>query len=419
MKKIALLFPGQGSQFVGMGKDMYNNFQKGREIFEEANETLGFDLKKLCFEGPIDELTKTINAQPAILTVSYLCYQKFLEMFDIEPSFLAGHSLGEYSALLCSGVLSFSDSLKIVRKRGEFMQEASKEGVGSMLAIRGLDKKVIEEVCKDVSDENEIVVVSNYNSPLQTVISGHVGAIGKAYKKFESMNGELIELKVSAPFHSPLMKDASKKLRNELMKYKYNELKYPVISNVDGSPYENRIKIISTLTQQLTEPVKWTDSMRYLENQQVDITVELGPQNTLKSLMKANSNKIKSYSLNNKEDITSLKEKIGVTSDSSKKHLKLITRCLAMAVCTRNRNWNNDQYNEGVIKPYNKIQKMQQKIDSDNNIPTVEEMRAAMNLLKTIFDTKKVPIEEQSYRFNKILDETGTREIFKEFIIDI
>lgn len=414
MNKIALLFPGQGAQFAGMGRDICNDFKKGREIFKEANDILGFDLKKICFEGSIDELTKTINAQPAILTVSYIAYQLFSEMFDVEPSFLAGHSLGEYSALLCSGALSFSDSLNIVRKRGEFMQEAAKEGVGSMVAIRNLDKKIIEDVCNDLSNEDEVLVISNYNAPLQTVISGHKGVVEKAYEKLKNMNGEVTKLNVSAPFHSPLMNDASKKLRNELMKYKYNELKYPVISNIDGKPYENSRKIISNLTHQLIEPVKWTDSMKYIENQKIDITVELGPKYILKNLMKENSDKIKSYSLNNNEDIKILKEEIRGTGDDPKKNSNLIARCLGMAVCTKNANWDNDEYNEGVIKPY---QKIQQKLGDGNSIPTIEEMRESLELLKIIFTTKKVPVEEQEERFNQILDETDTREIFKDLII--
>ncbi|WP_297418105.1 ACP S-malonyltransferase [Clostridium sp.] len=416
MKKVALLFPGQGSQFLGMGKEMYDDFEEAYEIFEEANDILGFDLKKLCFEGPIEELSQTNKAQPAILTVSYILYKLFLDRFDIEPSFLLGHSLGEYSALLCSGALSFNDCLNMVKKRGEFMQQASEENNGSMVAVRNLDKKLIEEVCNELSNnDNEIVVISNYNAPMQTVISGNTKTVEKAYEKLANMNAELIKLNVSGAFHSPLMNSASKKLRNELMKYKYNDFNHTVISNVTGRPYENSRKIISNLTKQIIEPVNWVESIKYLEQQQVDIAIELWPKHVLKNLMKLNSNKIKAYSLNNREDMEILKEEIEVKSKEEKNTPNLLGRCLAMAVCTKNRNFDNDEYNEGVIKPY---QKIQQKLETDDKL-TMDDMKEGLELLKLIFTTKKVPVEEQRERFFQIINEAHVMDAFESFVKEI
>ncbi|NFF81600.1 ACP S-malonyltransferase [Clostridium botulinum] len=414
MNKVALLFPGQGSQYVGMGKELYDKFDKAKEIFNTANEVLGFDLKKLCFEGDSEELTKTENTQPALLTVSYAAFNAFKEIFELEPEFLAGHSLGEYSALLCSEVINFSDALQIVRKRGEFMREAAEDGLGCMFAVRDLNKKFIEQICNDISNNDEVVVVSNYNSPSQTIISGHKSAAEKAVRKLEDMSIQTTKLNVSAAFHSPLMQGVSKKLRNELMKYRYNDFKYPVISNVYAKPYENSKTIITTLTEQLIKPVKWADTIKYLESKDINIAIEIGSKNVLRNLVTSNSNKMAAYSIDNKEDIRLLEDDLKGRNNITKSNLNVVTRCLAIAVCTRNRNWNNEEYTKGVIEPYKKLQIMQEKIDDTGKMLSVEEMKESLELLKTIFKTKKVSKEEQEARFEQIFSETGTKNIFAD-----
>ncbi|GAE86716.1 ACP S-malonyltransferase [Acetivibrio straminisolvens] len=246
MKKIALLFPGQGSQYVGMGKKLYENYSAAREVFDEANEVLGFDLKELCFNGDINELTKTENTQPVILTASVAAFRVYMEKYGVKPAFLAGHSLGEFAALTCAGAISFKDAVRIVRNRGRYMQEAVPQGIGAMAAVSGVDKPVIEETCIKVSDENHLVVVSNHNSKDQIVISGHTSAVNTASEILKKHGARIVPLKVSAPFHSPLMQPAADRLREELKLYSYNEPKWQVISNTTHCRIKGRKRLLTT-----------------------------------------------------------------------------------------------------------------------------------------------------------------------------
>ncbi len=418
MTKLALLFPGQGSQYVKMGKTLYEQSDLARQTFDEADEVLKFELKKLCFEGDIQELTLTRNAQPAILTASVAAYRVFMDQFKTSPVCAAGHSLGEYSALVCSGAVRFSDALRIVRQRGVFMQEAADAlGTGAMAAIVGLDKKLIEEECGKISTVSQIVVVSNYNAPTQTVISGNKEAVEKAGSRLGEMGGTVTFLKVSAPFHSPLMKPAADRLKEELSKYEYGSFNYPVISNVTSLPYESEREIIENLTVQLVAPVQWVASMQYLEKTGVDTAVEIGPQTVLRNLMKKNAQSIKTYSFDKSEDVEALSKSMKEQSTDSIKAEgpTVVTRCMAVAVCTRNTNWDNEEYRTGVIEPYKKMQQMQEEIESSGKRPTVEQMKEALSILGLIFRTKKTPVEEQIERFNQIFDETGTRQLFPDF----
>lgn len=417
MSKLALLFPGQGSQYVKMGKTLYEQFDSSRQIFDEADEVLGFGLKKLCFEGDLDELTKTQNAQPAILTASIAAYKAYMEQVGIIPVCAGGHSLGEYSALVSSGAIQFSDALKIVRQRGIFMQEAAVLGTGAMAAIGGLEKEVIEAECKKISTEQEVVVVSNYNSPNQTVISGHGEAVNKVKEIFTELGGTVTMLKVSAPFHSPLMKPAADKLRVELEKYTFSDFKFPVISNVTALPYESKQKIVDNLTAQIVAPVQWTESMQYVQKAGVEIAVELGPHNVLRNLMKRNAPSIKAYSYDKSEDTEALLKMLKEQKGSNEVHSgpTVVTRCMAVAVCTRNRNWDNDEYQKGVVEPYKKVQQMQEEIEKSGNQPTMEQMTEALEMLRTMFKTKRTPVDEQIERFKQIFEETGTKQLFSNF----
>lgn len=416
MKKLALLFPGQGSQFVGMGKNLHDGFAAAKQVFEEANDCLGFDLKKLCFEGDMEELTKTENTQPAILTVSVAAFKAYMEEIAVEPLFLAGHSLGEISALTCSGAMGFKDAVRAVRQRGRHMQEAVAVGAGAMAAVSGADIKTIEVECEKLSTAENTVVISNFNSPDQIVISGHKNAVESVGNTLKESGAKVTFLKVSAPFHSPLMQPAADNFREELLKYEYGPMVYPVLSNVTGFPYEGPQKIVDNLTMQIVKPVQWMNSMKYLENRGIELVVEIGMKTVLRNMMKKISSAVEAYSYDNEKDVEKLKELYAPGSMlSGKDKLKLMTRCMAIAVCTRNTNWDNDEYNKGVVEPYRKVQALVEELEKNGKEPTKEQMEEALDMLRSVFITKRTPVDEQIERFNQVFRETGTKALFPDF----
>lgn len=418
MAKIAFLFPGQGSHYIGMGRTLYESFAEVRETFEEANQVLGFDLKKLCFEGNMDELTKTENTQPAILTVSVAAYRVYMKEIGVKPDFMAGHSLGEISALCSAGALDFTDALRIVRQRGIFMQEAVTPGVGGMVAINGASPSIVMEVCQMVSTEAEFVVVSNYNSPNQIVISGHQKALREAGEELKTAGATVIPLRVSAPFHSPLMKPAADRLKLELDKYTFSQLKYEVISNVTAEPYPAQDSIRDYLTKQLVHTVRWLDSMEYLISQGVELTVELGPQTVLRNLMKKIAPQIKSYAYDDGADSRALKTELAVVEQQPKlikNGMDVIIKCIAEAVCTKNNNHDEQEYQKGVVEPYQQITRMKDEIEKANREPTAAEVSSAFEMLKRVFNTKKVPDSEQVARFNDLFETTRIKGFFNDF----
>ena len=288
MAKIAFVFPGQGSQKVGMGKDLIENYEEAKILFEKANTTLkeeGVDISKLCFIGPEEELKNTINAQPAILTVSVILF-KLLQKFDIMPDVVAGHSLGEYSALVASSSIKFEDAVKLARKRGEYMQSATPIGTGSMLAIIGLKEDEISKLCKEISNLG-IVEIANYNSPIQIVVSGEIKPIEKlSILAKEKGARKVIPLKVSAPFHSSLMKLAKVNLAKYLERVDIQNLQIPVICNVDADYVRNKEEVRSALIEQMTHPVRWVDTINKMNSEGINHFVEVGPGKVLGGLIK-------------------------------------------------------------------------------------------------------------------------------------
>ncbi|WCT58027.1 ACP S-malonyltransferase [Paenibacillus kyungheensis] len=411
MRKLALVFPGQGSQYIGMGKTLYEQYPIAKETFQEANKALGFDLTSLCFEGSPEQLQQTEFTQPAILTHSVAAYRVFMHEVGIRPHFIAGHSLGEFSALTCSGAISFADAVKIVNKRGQFMQESASLGTGGMSAISRVSAIDVERVCREISTEQELVTVSNYNSSTQTVIAGHIGAIEKAERKLTEIGADFIRLKVSAPFHCPLMKQASFQLEQELLQTPYSEIHVPVVANYNALPYPGVNRIVQALTMQMVEPIQWNATMQFLKNQDVNIVVELGPGTVLRNLMKKSFSSIHSFSYDREVDQTDLKE---LLSSDQLEYPCLVSRCLAIAVCTRNSNWDQEEYEEGVIKPYRQIQTMLAEIEAAAVEPTLEQKRAALNMLKLVFATKRTPLEEQQMRFSQLFEETNTGDMFAD-----
>ncbi|MDY6844168.1 MAG: ACP S-malonyltransferase, partial [Thermodesulfobacteriota bacterium] len=286
MSQLAFLFPGQGSQYVGMGKVFYENFKVAREVFEEAADSIEIDVKTLCFEGPEESLKLTENTQPTILTVSVAIQRAFYSETGLLPKMGAGHSLGEYSALVAADGLDFSDAVRVVKLRGKYMQEAVPPGVGGMVAVLGGDKKTVEDACISASN-GEVVSPANFNAPGQIVISGHLSAIERALEILKEKEiTKVVPLPVSAPFHSSLMKEAAQKLERELEKIRFRDLKFPIVTNVEAKIVHDAEHTRSSLVSQMSSPVKWDDSIEVMIEEGIQEMLELGPGKVLTGLMK-------------------------------------------------------------------------------------------------------------------------------------
>lgn len=287
MSKIAFVFPGQGSQTVGMCKDLYDNYTCSRKVFEAADEALGFSISDMCFNGPEDQLRLTFNTQPAILTASVACAEVLKEN-GLSCEVAAGHSLGEYSALVLAGALDFADAVRIVRKRGQFMQEAVPVGEGSMAAVLGLESDKIVDICRTVEAEcGEAVQAVNFNCPGQVVIAGAVGAVDKALAALKEAGAKrAVLLPVSAPFHSTLMQPASKRLAEVFETVAFHDAKIPVVANVTATEVIKGEEIKESLIRQAAMPVLWETSVNHMIAGGVDTFVEVGPGKVLTGFTK-------------------------------------------------------------------------------------------------------------------------------------
>jgi [acyl-carrier-protein] S-malonyltransferase len=269
-----------------MGKDLADNFPVARQIFEEANDALGFDLAALCYNGPEEDLKLTANTQPAILTTSVAALRALETETGLVPAFAAGHSLGEYSALVCAGSLSFPDAVRTVRKRGKFMQEAVPVGTGSMAAILGLALEVLDEVCRDAA-QGQVVAPANYNSDGQVVIAGHTEAVARAVVLAQEKGAKrVLPLPVSAPFHCSLMIPAGERLAGVLADISVNELSLPVVTNVEAAPNQDAARVRDLLVRQVSAPVRWQETIACMLGLGVDRYIEIGPGKVLAGLVK-------------------------------------------------------------------------------------------------------------------------------------
>ncbi|MBS1792636.1 MAG: ACP S-malonyltransferase [Acidobacteria bacterium] len=308
---VAFIFPGQGSQAVGMGWDLFENFAVAREVFEEADDALGFSLSRMCFDGTSEELALTANTQPAILTTSVAAFRAMKAEGFRMPDFVAGHSLGEYSALVAAGALSFADAVRTVRLRGTFMQEAVPVGVGAMAAILGLPLETVEIACADAA-EGEVCSPANINSPAQIVIAGNAEAVDRAIDLLKERGAKrAIKLNVSAPFHCDLMFPAQERLAEVLEKVDFANLRFPLIENVTAEANAGGERARAALIEQVSSPVRWAQSIETLLAKDVETFVEVGAGKVLSGLVRQISRDVRCLNVENTDSLRKSFESLG------------------------------------------------------------------------------------------------------------
>jgi [acyl-carrier-protein] S-malonyltransferase len=310
MGKIAFVFPGQGAQKVGMAKDVYDALPQAAELFKTADEVLGFSISELAFEGPEEQLKQTANTQPALLTASIALFEA-LKSKNITPDYVAGHSLGEYSALVAANALDFDQAVAIVRARGQYMEQAVPSGQGAMAAVLGAEREPLAALCAEISATGHVVELANVNCPGQIVVSGSVEGVNAVAARVKEIGGKrAIMLEVSGPFHSSLMKSAADQLSDRLQTISFRDATVPVVANVTAKTVTQGSDIQALLVEQVYSPVLWEDSVRFLIHEGVDTFIEIGPGNVLTGLIKKIDKNVRLINISSLESIEALQVEV-------------------------------------------------------------------------------------------------------------
>lgn len=402
--KLAFMFPGVGSQYCGMGKQLYSDFKVVRDVFEEAGDTLGIDFKDLCFN--IDEenrlrLNTLEFSKPALLCLSVAGYRAFLERSGIIPNYCIGYSLGEYSALCCAGAISFADALEIVHQRAKIVKEVSDKINGTMAWVVNIKNDVVENICKNAREKGEVIYISAYDNEEKVSVSGTYDSVKMIAKDVENAGGMVIPIKMSGPYHSVIMNEAAVKLKDVLLKYSFKTPQIEVIANNNALPYEGeKSGIVGSLVSQIVQPVRWRDTILYLLQHGVSTAIEIGPKTVLKYILEMNTKKISCYSIDEIKNLEVLKNKIIV---NEQEYQPIIGRCLASAVSTPNYNKNEVDYYEKVVKPYRQIEKIYKKCYSQKITLSNTEFKEILDIFLGMMYAKKLNDEEIQHQINKVL----------------
>jgi len=405
MKKTAIILPGQSSQYSKMGKTLYENYETVHKIYDEASACLGYDLFKLIDSGNMAEMMKAPKLQPAILVTTYSYYKLFKEVFDIEPDYIAGHSLGEITALACADMIDFADAVKIAQMRGQFMQEIADEiGEGLMAAVSDMDVAEIEKLCAQYQEKGTPVYLANLNSYNQYVVSGLKKDMIPFIDDVKKCGGKAITLRVNIPFHCPYMKNAADKFAEELKKYTFRKGTSKIIANVTARPYADDENIPELLSKQIVSSVKWIDSMNYLADNDVDVIIEMGPGRVLNKMTQSISDKYFVTSLDDPKD-----DQFSFDLFKSKKLFNrnyLIERMLGVAVSEKNNNSDVKAYEEGVVKRYAQIRSLSDELEATGRNATAEDVGKCAGLLRDILTCKQVKEDVIAARFDQLTKET-------------
>ncbi|WP_434749485.1 ACP S-malonyltransferase [Paenibacillus amylolyticus] len=417
MLKVALLFPGQGSQYAGMARDLIHAFPLAREAFEEASESVGFDVGKLCSEQDMSTLTRTEFAQPAILTMSVATFRVLEQETKLIPNCMAGHSLGEYSALSCSGALSLGDAVKLVHKRGQFMADCALRSEGAMMAIIDCAPETVYEVCNEINARHGVVVTSNLNSSKETIISGIKSAVIKAGNDLEQKGAKTVLLKVGGAFHSPLMHEASEFLANYIEEnIRFSPMKYPVFSNVTAA-FHDPVQLKSSLINQVINPIRWFETIQVMREEGITHTVEVGPKQTLTKLIQSDFPDMTRFSTENVNKIHKIIDVWGrgETSRQIMTPTQFINKCLLFAVSTKNRNEKYALVEKEVADLYRELRHIQDEVLLNDD--SEHALIRAHQCIKSILKHKNTSSEEYKSRINELSAQLVAKNLIEEEMV--
>ncbi|MEW4327510.1 ACP S-malonyltransferase [Rossellomorea marisflavi] len=415
MKKVVFLMPGQGAQFAGMGKEICDMYPEVEYVYDLADKVLGTDIKRMCFEGDIDELTRTENTQIAVFLSSVAAFKALDGRYNLEPLCFAGHSLGELTALVCAGSLELESAIRLVRARGIFMQEVSEQFSSKMVAVRNVPLPEIEEQCRTVSVQDHYVAIANYNAPNQIVLTGYKESVDVVVGKLRESGGDEIIVNVKTPFHTKLMEAAAARFADEVVRHDFKHPAYPVMSNVTGHPHNTEDDIADMLVKQITSPVKWIQTMEYLKNLEEDfLVIDMGPKDILKKLALSNEVGVPVFALSHEEDVKTLKQKYL----SPKTVVSFISKALGIAVSLKNHNDHHDPllYEQGVVAPYKRLEAIKATIQQQQNHMTLSDQEEIQELVSTIFEAKKTPMKEREERMAGLMSLVQVRTGEKAFV---